>query len=59
MVQFFSDNLNQNFTPKMGHFGFFQLIKNYAATILLIDKYYISNKASYTAQQCYRSVKSL
>ena len=35
---FFSEILNQTFTPKMGHFGFFQLIKNYAETTLLIDE---------------------
>ena len=35
----------------MGHFGFFQLIKNYAETTLLIDEKYISQEASYTAQQ--------
>ena len=31
----------------MGHFGFFQLIKNYAETTLLIDKKIISQEASY------------
>ena len=30
----------------MGHFGFFQLIKNYAETTLLIDKKIMSQKAS-------------
>ena len=30
--------LNQNFTLEMGHFGFFQVIENYAETTLLIDK---------------------
>ena len=38
MVPFFSEILNKNYTPKMGHFGFFHLIKKYAETILLIDK---------------------
>ena len=31
---FFAEILNKNFTPKMGHFGFFKLIKNYAETTL-------------------------
>ena len=34
---FFSEIINKNFTPKMGYFGFFQLIKNYAETTLLND----------------------
>ena len=55
---FFSEILNKNFTPKMGHFGFFQLIKNYAETTLLIDKKIISQEASYAAQQSLRRVKS-
>ena len=42
----------------MGHFGFFQLIKNYAETILLIDKNIISLEASYAAQQSLRRVIS-
>ena len=54
---FFSEILNQNFTPKMGHFDFFQIIKNYAETILLIYKKIISQEASYTAQQSLRRVK--
>ena len=33
----------------MGHFGFFQLIKNYAETTLLIDMKIISQEASYAA----------
>ena len=53
----FSEILNQIFTPKTGHFGFFQLIKNYAKTILLIDKNIISLEASYAAQQNLRRVK--
>ena len=32
----------------MGHFGFFQLIKNYAKTTLVIDEEYISQEASHT-----------
>ena len=58
MVPFFPENLNKNFTPKMGHFGFFQLIKNYAETTLLIDMKIISQEASYAAQQSLRRVKS-
>ena len=42
----------------MGHFGFFQLIKNYAETTLLIDEKIISQEASYAAQQSLRRVKS-
>ena len=57
LEKFFSEILNQNFTPKMGHFGFFQKIKNYAETILLIDKKIISQEASCTAQQSLRRVK--
>ena len=41
----------------MGHFGFFQLIKNYAETTLLIDKKIISQEASYAVQQSLRRVK--
>ena len=32
----------------MGHFGFFQLIKNYAETTLIINKKTMSQEASYT-----------
>ena len=42
----------------MGHFGFFQSIKNYAETTLLIDKKIISQEASYAVQQSLRRVKS-
>ena len=42
----------------MGHFGFFQFIKNYAETTLLIDKKIISQEASYAAQQILTRVKS-
>ena len=38
----------------MDNFGFFQLIKNYAETILLLDKNIISLEASYAAQQTLR-----
>ena len=48
---FFSEILNKNFSPKMGHFGFIELIKNYAEIILLMDKKIISQEASYAAQQ--------
>ena len=50
---FFSEILNQNFTPKMGHFGFFQLIMNYTETTMLIDEKIISQEA----QQSLRRVK--
>ena len=42
----------------MGHFGFFQLIKNYAETTLLIYKNIITLEASYAAQQSLRRVNS-
>ena len=58
MVQFFSKILSQNFTPKMGHFDFFQLIKNYTETTLLIDEKMLWQEASYIAQQSLRRVKS-
>ena len=54
----FSENLNQNFTPKLVNFGFFHLIKNYVESILLIDEEYVSQEASYTAQQNSRRVNS-
>ena len=54
----FSEIFNKNFTPKMGHFGFFQLIKNYAETTLLIDMKIISQEISYAAQQSLRRIKS-
>ena len=41
----------------MGHFGFLQLIKNYAEATLSIDNKYISQEASYTAQPNPRRVK--
>ena len=40
----------------MGHFSFFHLIKNYAETTLLIHKKYISQEASYLAQQSSRKL---
>ena len=55
---FFSEILNKNFTPKLGHFGFFQLIKNYAETTLLIDKKIISQEASHAVSQILTRVKS-
>ena len=51
MVPFFLGNSQQKFYPKMGHFGFFQLIKNYTETTLLIDKKIIAQEASDAAQQ--------
>ena len=42
----------------MDQFGFFQLIKNYAETTLLIDKKIISQEAPYAAQQSLKRVKS-
>ena len=42
----------------MVHFGFFQLIKNYAETTLLIDEKYISQEVFHTAQQSSRKVES-
>ena len=42
----------------MGHFGFFQLIKNYAEITLLIEKNIISLEATYAAQQSLRRVNS-
>ena len=42
----------------MAHFGFFQLIKNYAEITLLIDKKIISQGAFHAAQQSFREVKS-
>ena len=57
MVPFFLRNSQQKFYPKMGHLAFFQLIKNYAETTLLIDEKIISQEASYAAQQSIR-VKS-
>ena len=55
---FFSKILNKNFTPKLGHFGFFQLIKNYAETTLLIDKKIIWQEASHAVSQILTRVKS-
>ena len=37
MIQFFLQNFQPKFSPKMGRFGFFQWIKNYTETNLLID----------------------
>ena len=51
MVQFFL----RNFTPKIGHFGFFQLIKNYAETTLLIHEKVISHEASYTSNKVHNT----
>ena len=51
-------NFQPKFYPKIGHFGFFQIIKNYAEITLLIDMKSISQEASYSAQQSLRSVES-
>ena len=58
MMQFFLRNSQPKFYPKNGSFWFFQLIKNYAETILLIDEEYVSQEATYTAQQSSRRVNS-
>ena len=42
----------------MGNFDFFQLIKNYVETTLIIDMKIISQEASYAVQQSLRRVKS-
>ena len=42
----------------MGHFGFFERIKKYAETTLVMDKKMISQEASYTAQQSLTRNKS-
>ena len=42
----------------MGQVGFFHLIKNYAETTLWIDKKFISQEASYAAQQGLTRIKS-
>ena len=41
----------QNFTPKMGHFGFSYLIKNYAENTHSISDIIISKWAPYVVQQ--------
>ena len=59
MVQLFLQNSQLNFYPKIGCFSFFfQLIKNYAETALVVDENYILQEASYTAQQSSRKVES-
>ena len=58
MMQFFLQNSQQKFYPKNGSFWFFQLIKKYAETTLLIDKKCISQEASYTFQPSLRRIKS-
>ena len=57
-MQFFLRNSQPKFYPKNGSFWLFQLIKNYAETILLIDEEYVSQEAIYTAQQSSRRVNS-
>ena len=51
-------NFNHNFPPIMGLFDFFQTNLNYSETFLLIDEEYISQEASYPAQQNPRRAKS-
>ena len=53
-----SETLNQFFTPKYGHIGFVELIKNYAETALLVNKKIISQEAYCTAQQSSSRVES-
>ena len=57
-MQFVLRKSQPKFTPKMVHFGCFQLIKNYAETILLIDEENVPQEASYTAQQSFSRVES-
>ena len=54
----FSDIPKQNFTLKMNNFGFFQIIKIYTETTLLLDRTTISQGLSYKAQQNSRRFKS-
>ena len=58
MQKFFRNSQQKNFSSKIGHFGFFQLINNYAETALLIDKIFISQETSYAAQQSLTRLKS-
>ena len=58
MLFFLRTSQQKNLPQKMGHFGFFQLIKKYAETILLTDKKFISQEAPYAAQQSLRRIKS-
>ena len=47
IVHFSPETLNQNFSSKMGHFGF---LKNYAKALMVIDDKFISQKDAYTSQ---------
>ena len=58
MNQFFLRNFQPKFYPKKCLFGFFQLIKSYAETIMSIDEKYLSQETSQTAQQSFRKLKS-
>ena len=59
MALFFSPEFSTKKLPKkLGRYGFFQLIKKYAETSLLIDEKYISQEASYKGQPNSMSVKS-
>ena len=42
----------------MDHYGFLQLIKNYAKTIVFIDEKKLPQEAFYIVQQSYRKAKS-
>ena len=55
----FSPEFSTKISPKKWEFFvFFQLTKNYAETILLIDEKYISQEVSYTVQKNSRKVDS-
>ena len=57
MLHFPPEYLIQNFNPKLDHFDFFILIKNYADLILLIDEKILSHEASYKTQKFSRKLK--
>ena len=58
MPFFLRNSQRKKIYRKNGSFWLFQLIKNYAETILLIDKKTISQEAPYAAQQSLSRVKS-
>ena len=58
MVPFVSEILNKNFTPKMGHFFFFNLSRITLKLLFKLIKKYISQEASFAVQQSLRRVKS-
>ena len=57
-MQFFLQKSQPKFEFKFGFFGYFQLIKKYDETTLLIDDEYKLQEASYTNQQSSTEVKS-